>query len=212
MVANVPPTPTLYLDTPPTPGRYCYSVSAQGTVHGVASTSPLAQPFLVVTVGGPLFPGPQAVQAEGLVPRSAIQSLVADSVESSNPTRFAVANALDGDPATFWHTPFTGTIPPYPHTLTLDLGQEWALAGARVWPRPDGGGGFVTQWRIEVSSDGATWTVAGTSPVRTLTTQPEAVRWPVRRARYVRLVCLRGVSGQGFASIGEFQLLQGVAP
>ena len=44
-------------------------------------------------------------------------------------------NALDGQPATFWHSEYTGAKPGYPHRLVLDLGQTVEIGGVRYLPR-----------------------------------------------------------------------------
>ena len=44
-------------------------------------------------------------------------------------------NALDGQPATFWHTEFSKAKPGFPHHFVLDLGEEVEVAGIRYLPR-----------------------------------------------------------------------------
>ena len=52
---------------------------------------------------------------------------------------YAPGMAVDTKPATMWHTPWTPTITPLPHTLTLDLGSvQWWTVGLRYLPRQDG--------------------------------------------------------------------------
>lgn len=44
-------------------------------------------------------------------------------------------NALDGQPATFWHTEYSKAQPGYPHRLVLDLGETVEIGGVRYLPR-----------------------------------------------------------------------------
>jgi beta-galactosidase len=44
-------------------------------------------------------------------------------------------NALDGQPATYWHTEYSGAKPGYPHRMVLDLGETTEIGGVRYLPR-----------------------------------------------------------------------------
>jgi hypothetical protein len=203
-----------YRDTTVVQGHsYCYSVVTLALVNNQPTQSPLAVPLLPVSVGAPPVAAPTALAVTVLVPLTPAMLVGVDSVEGSNPARYQATNALDGNPLTFWHTQFKPTETSYPHTLTLNLGQEWWLSGVRVWPRQDGStGGMVAQWRAETSRDGQTWTLAGTTPVLPAGPAPADVRWASALARYVRVVLLSGIAPQaGMASIGEVQVIQGQA-
>src|SRR5262249_55269567 len=51
----------------------------------------------------------------------------------------AATNAIDGNPATFWHSEWFQQTAPLPHTLVLDLGSQYQIDGFRYLPRQDGG-------------------------------------------------------------------------
>ena len=55
-------------------------------------------------------------------------------------------NALDGQPASFWHTAQSKTPPGYPHRLVLDLGETVEIGGVRYLPR---GGSSAETGRIK---------------------------------------------------------------
>jgi F5/8 type C domain len=196
-------TTTTYTDSP-APGLYCYSVLSLGTSGGQFATSMPAVPFLVVPVGVRTLPAPVMANFIVVVPQSVLKLVSVDSVEPGE--RYAAANAIDGDPTTFWHTPFTGTPRPHPHTLTLDLGQERWISGVRLTPRQQGTGGIVTQFRVEASRDGQEPfpIKAGTTPPDLpATPTPKDLRFAAVLARFVRVVTMASVSGQPFASIAE---------
>ncbi|HEU4404286.1 MAG TPA: PA14 domain-containing protein [Polyangiaceae bacterium] len=68
------------------------------------------------------------------------------------------AQAVDGDPATFWHTPSQGAAPAHPHHLRIDLKGAFRVAGFRYLPRQDASdGGTVADYRVYLSDDGVTW-------------------------------------------------------
>ncbi|MFF1357846.1 exo-alpha-sialidase [Streptomyces sp. NPDC058297] len=91
------------------------------------------------------------------VDRTGISVASVDSEETAAENGRA-ANAVDGDPATKWHTAYTPSAAPMPHQLTLDLGTTQPISGLRYLPRQDGGGnGDVARFSIEVSDDNASF-------------------------------------------------------
>lgn len=64
-------------------------------------------------------------------------------------------NALDGQPATHWHTEQGQTAPGYPHRFVLDLGETLEMGGIRYLPR--GGNpedpGRIKNYRLYVSDN-----------------------------------------------------------
>ena len=59
-------------------------------------------------------------------------------------------NALDGDPATYWHTQWSAGAPNHPHHLVVDLGKSQTITGLRYLPRPGKGmvGGRIKDYRL----------------------------------------------------------------
>jgi beta-galactosidase len=118
-------------------------------------------------------------------------------------------NAVDGDPTTFWHTPWEGSIAAYPHTLDVDLGREIEITGYALQPRTDGiTGGWIAKASVSVSDDGLRWGPPLTTDSFARDRQEKRIifRTPVR-SRYVRLTALEGFAGQGFASLAEFSVI-----
>jgi galactose oxidase len=134
----------------------------------------------------------------------------ADSVASA---KYVAANVLDGNGTTMWHTAFTGTIPPLPHSITIDMHTTQLVSGLSYLPRQDTSmNGTIGQYAVYVSSDGTTWG----SPVATGTwaddrTPKEAV-FPTVSARFVRLTALTEAGNRGpWTSAAEINL-HGPAP
>ena len=65
--------------------------------------------------------------------------------------------AIDGNPATAWHSQILPTPTPHPHRFTVDLGSPQRISGLRYLPRTGGGSGTVALWRLLTSVDGVTW-------------------------------------------------------
>jgi signal transduction histidine kinase len=64
-------------------------------------------------------------------------------------------NAIDGNPATYWHTQWSSSSPNHPHHLVLDLGKSETIGGFRYLPRPGDGmvGGRIKDYRIYVGDN-----------------------------------------------------------
>lgn len=67
---------------------------------------------------------------------------------------------IDGDLSTFWHSPWAGSSPPFPHWLQIDMKQQYYVDKIGLAPRQNNGNGFVS-FRLEASNDGAAWTLLG---------------------------------------------------
>jgi len=97
------------------------------------------------------------------VDRSGWIKLYVDSEQGGRPAE----NVWDGDPATIWHTEWSPSSIPYPHTLVIDMGAKIQVEGFIYTPRPGGGNGTVKDYEFYVLEDTAMWTDPGTwgSPV-----------------------------------------------
>src|SRR5262249_8705673 len=73
----------------------------------------------------------------GLIPRQQLHVVSVDSQDMVG-GNYAATNALDGNPATFWHTEWFQQLAPLPHTLVLDLGAQYQVDGFRYLPRQAG--------------------------------------------------------------------------
>lgn len=67
-----------------------------------------------------------------------VLALGATVTASSEAEGYAANLAIDGNPATFWHTPFGAKQVQPPHTLTLRFAKEIETSGIALTPRGDG--------------------------------------------------------------------------
>ena len=122
----------------------------------------------------------------------------------------AAANAIDGNPATFWHTAWNSDLA-LPHHLTVDMGRAHRIAGFTYLPRQDGNAnGTAESYRFETSTDGVNWTtniVAGTfANIRNNPSLQEVPFAPVN-ARYFRFTALQEINRNGWTSAAEISVL-----
>jgi hypothetical protein len=74
------------------------------------------------------------------------------------------SKAIDGDIATYWHTPWYLSNPPFPHWLRIDMKQPNFIDRISMAPRQNNSNGFVL-FKLEGSLDGTTWTMLGNNLV-----------------------------------------------
>ncbi|PSL08420.1 F5/8 type C domain-containing protein [Haloactinopolyspora alba] len=107
--------------------------------------------------------------------------------------------AVDGDKTTFWHSAPASTDP-LPATVTLDLGDRYEVQGLSYLSRQDGNpNGNVTEYTVEVSTDGTTFTPVTEGSWADDGSQKYATFSPAE-ARYVRLTAHSGHFGVAAAA------------
>lgn len=169
-----------------------------------------------------------ALPGGGLVKARAFSSSAAGAVSSTEiglpPARWKVVAssqqsaeysaemAIDGNPATIWHSKWDGDVPVHPHSLTIDLGQSESLGGITYLPRQDKRvpDSMIEEGRVETSADGNTWKSAGTFTFGNLLNDPTMRTYkfssPVE-GRYLRIVSVRGAEGKPYAGAAEIGVL-----
>lgn len=137
------------------------------------------------------------------------------AVSSEHAAEWSADKAFDGRPDTFWHSSWKGgdgTAPAHPHHLAIDLGRSVSIRGFTYLPRQDRRvpDSMIEAWRFETSTDGTHWETAATGEFGNLLNDPVertvAVE-PAVKARFVRLVSLRGVQGKPYAGAAELGVL-----
>ena len=142
-----------------------------------------------------------------MVPRAAYSIASVDSQETVGENG-AATNAIDGDPATKWHTQWYAQVALMPHQITIDLGAAHHVAGLRYLPRQDGGtNGDIAHFQVEVSADGEHFESAFEGTFSGSKREKEVV-FTARSARFVRLQALSAVNGNPFAAAAELTVLE----
>ncbi|RSS86640.1 DUF5110 domain-containing protein, partial [Streptomyces sp. WAC05292] len=112
-----------------------------------------------VTASGTSVPDAEPVPAASApIPQADWRLLSADSQETAAENG-AAANGFDGNPATMWHTAWSGSAPAaLPHEISVDLGARHTVDGLGCLPRQDGGAnGRIGRYELYVSDDPAHW-------------------------------------------------------
>ena len=128
---------------------------------------------------------------------------------SSAEDNYEGQNAIDGDPATFWHTRWSPAPLPYPHEIQIELGESITVAGVTCLPRQDGSrNGWIAGVECFVSDEAANWGLPAAKGAFDNSAALKTVRFDApRKGRFIRLVALRGFGNDPFASLAEIDLL-----
>lgn len=136
----------------------------------------------------------------GLIPRQNLSIASFSSQQDSNGN--AATNAIDGNPATMWHTFWNGSDKaPY---ITLKLNEVTNISQLTYVPRQGGNpNGNITSYNIYTSMDGVNFTkvATGTWEDNNLT---KNASFSKENAQYVKLEVVSGHGG--FASASEIKL------
>lgn len=120
----------------------------------------------------------------------------------------AAANAIDGDPNTFWLAGERG--PAYPHELTVSFPAPVSMAGLVCMPRQNHREhqGDIREYVVQVSDDGNNWReVARGEWVSSYAPQPVRFLQAIT-ARYLKLTALSGFGPDTAASLAELAVIQ----
>ncbi|MEU3460414.1 phosphocholine-specific phospholipase C [Streptomyces sp. NPDC006733] len=133
------------------------------------------------------------VMASGRLPCTVKSCDSQETVKENAPA----TKAVDGNPATYWHSQWSPTGAPLPHELQLDLGGARTVTGLTYLPRQDGSAnGRIGRYELQLSTDGTTWTAAADGAFADDATAKTVRCWPTA-ARYLKLRALTEAGARG---------------
>ena len=178
----------------------CLFLSA-GCANQTATTSSTAPD--VLSAAPPAAP-PAAPSAS----KVALKLVKVDSEETAGEDGKG-ANAVDGDPNTFWHTQWQDASPECPHEIIIELTPPATIKGFTYLPRQDDGeNGTIKGYEFYVSSDGqdfgqpvAKGELENSKSLKTVTFEPKA-------CRFVKLKAISEINGAAWTSAAEIGVVQ----
>ncbi len=132
--------------------------------------------------------------------------VAADSVSEFNGK--LPENAIDGEPATHWHTEWKQNKPDHPHSIVIDMGEVRTIGGFVYVPRQDDSkNGIITKYQFFVSGTAeelGSPVKAGTFGTFGASHDPKVVTFdqPVT-GRYLKLKSLASAGHGNYASAAE---------
>ncbi len=116
--------------------------------------------------------------------------------------------AIDGDPATIWHTAWTTGDAPYPHEIEVGLNNEYNLFSFTYQTRQDGVNGRIKDYELYISNDPLDWGSAIKKGQFINTSAPQIVSLDNGvSGQYFKLVALSEVNGGPWASAAELSFV-----
>ncbi len=128
---------------------------------------------------------------------------------SSSHKGYEGEKAIDGNPNTMWHTPWSENAPDHPHTIEIDLGETLELKGFSYTPRTSGLGGVCKKYTFEMSADGTKWeTKTGEfGNIKNNPVKQEVFFKRVVKAKYIRFTSLSNVNNDAILSAAEIGVI-----
>ena len=119
------------------------------------------------------------------------------------------ANAVDGNPNTYWHTQWQGGNPGLPHEIIIELIPPSIIKGFRYLPRQDESDhGTIKDYEFYVSDDGTNFG----QPVNKGTFEPgkaeKITTFAPVKCRFLKLRAISEVTGQPWTSAAEIGVIQ----
>jgi hypothetical protein len=139
--------------------------------------------------------------------RSGAKILRVSSEDTANGN--GAGNAIDGDPATIWHTRWQPVADAHPHELVIDLGKPRTISGIKCWPRMDQSNGRIARMEVFWATTDGNWGKPNATVTWADGDAPKEVRFAGQaEGRYLRIVTREEVKGQPFAALGELEIVE----
>lgn len=187
----------------------CAPTAAEKPVTTTAPTPPAAPQAMAEAKAAPVdAPAQPATPAPAAISPLKLKVVRVDSEETSGEDGKG-ANAVDGDPNTFWHTQWQDENPSPPHEIVIELSQPAELVGFTYLPRQDDNDhGNIKDYEFYVSQDGKDFG----RPVKTGTfennKEKKKVTFEPRKCRFIRLKALSEANGEAWTSAAEIGVIQ----
>jgi alpha-N-arabinofuranosidase len=119
------------------------------------------------------------------------------------------ANAVDGDPQTFWHTQWQDATPEPPHEIVIELSSSISIKGFSYLPRQDDEvNGTIKDYEFSVSTDGTNFGDPVAKGSFQNSKEKKTVTFTPVTCRFIKLKALSEVNGGAWTSAAEI----GVVP
>src|SRR5437764_291206 len=118
------------------------------------------------------------------------------------------ANAVDGDPGTFWHTQWQDANPEHPHEIIIEFSRACKIGGFTYLPRQDESDhGTIKDYEFYVSDDGKDFG----KPLKRGSfgggKEKRSVRFEAKECRFLKLRAISEINDQPWTSAAEIDVL-----
>jgi phospholipase C len=152
---------------------------------------------------------PAASASPAVAPMKVTLKLVKVDSEETAGENGAGANAVDGDPNTFWHTQWQDASPPCPHEIIIELAPPATIKGFTYLPRQDDSDhGEVKDYEFYVSNDGADFGQPVAKGAFEAGKELKTVTFAPQSCRFIKLKALSEINGEAWTSAAEIGVVQ----
>ena len=118
------------------------------------------------------------------------------------------ANAVDGNPATFWHTQWQDNSPGLPHEIIIELDPPSQIKGFTYLPRQDESDhGVIKEYEFYISTDGKDFGQAVKQGAFGEGKEKKTVTFDAKTARFIKLKAISEINGEPWASAAEIDVI-----
>lgn len=121
-------------------------------------------------------------------------------------------NLIDGDINTYWHSAWSSNVQPLPHWIQINFDSTVLFGGFQYWMRQGGNAQISpSQWDVQSSPDGTTWTTQWTS-LPNLAVEPSTAEFQLMvanpiKSKFIRVRILTNPGNTPYTSLGEFKAI-----
>jgi len=118
------------------------------------------------------------------------------------------ANAVDGDPNTFWHTQWTDDNPPCPHEIVIELVPPSAISGFTYLPRQDDNDhGAIKDYEFYVSDNDKDFGQPVKKGTFAAGSEKKSVSFDAKKGRFIKLRALSEINDAAWTSAAEITVI-----
>jgi len=148
---------------------------------------------------------PQTQPASAIKPT--LKFVSADSEETSAEDGKG-ANAVDGDPNTFWHTQWQDVTNPCPHEIIIELVPPATIKGFTYLPRQDDSvNGTIKDYEFYVSNDGVDFGQPVSKGTFENSKDLKTENFDPKKCRFIKLKALSEVNDAAWTSAAEINVV-----
>jgi hypothetical protein len=184
-----------------------FRISAEAPAESLTMVERSAATMAEMKSEAAAAPAPAHVAAVAS-PVTGLKVVKVDSEETAGEDAKA-ANAVDGDPSTFWHTQWQDANPEPPHEIVIELPQSIAVSGFTYLPRQDESDhGTIKEYEFYVSKDGTDFGQPVAKGSFENTKDKKTVKFTTAAiGKFVKLRAMSEANGEAWTSAAEIGII-----
>ena len=119
------------------------------------------------------------------------------------------ANAVDGNPETFWHTQWQDASPGHPHEIIIQLSKPATIKGLTYLPRQDDSeNGTIKDYEIYLSDDGKDFGEPVKKGAFGAGKEKKTAMFGAKKCSFIRLRAISEINGEAWTSAAEIGIVR----